>query len=374
MDRFPDNTNKQNHVEQSTSSGVAVPVTEEHTKKLVDKLSAWCTNQAASGALIRDLQTNCPADLQKTGGCQEYIENAILKVHPDIFCRRSENLLIRYLNGHNEVLQDKTDDQHVETFETFHLTKYFPDIQYGLIYRGFYEGGTYDLIDLKSGTRTNVGGDVVLSPGKGRLAVYFSDLEATFSPNVLAVYWVTPNGLVEEFRGQPQEWGPDDLKWTDDQTIEFNKVTFTGVGFNKERHKLRFIGNDISKQGSWNVDGDLKVDKERMQIKLSDIERLAIPNSTIVSVIPTTNGAQVTAYGLSNVDLIFLEASLAGLYHPIRIKAPNPLPLTSCGRTFSKVVIDIEGDPSSLVSKQHTNGSPVLIKTKEGGVVECAFP
>lgn len=372
MDNHPIPQNSQ------ASSGVKVAVTAEQMnedeKKVAAELWGECSITATSGVAATNISENCPEEVKKEGGCLKYAEDFLAKKHPGLFCRKGENLVLKLSNCEFELFKNRTDDSDVENFVSYFFDQYFPDIHYGLLYDSFYEGGTYELVSLDTGTRTNVGGDVVLSPDKRRLAAFFSDLEAGFSPNVLSVYLVTPNGLIEEFKGQPEEWGPDDLKWTDGKTIEFNKVTFSGTGFKKEKHNLQFLGEDISKQGNWKIDGGLQVEKERMQIKLSDIEALVSPNAAIVSVIATTTGAKVTGYGLSDVDALVLPASLASRYLPIRIKASNPSHETYCGRTFSKIIIDIEGDSSTLDSKQHSSFTSVLIKSKDGKTIECPLP
>lgn len=360
------------------SSGIETAVTAEQwkqeRKKVATELWAECLNTPLFGVAPTNAGESCPEAIRNEGGCLKYAEDFLAKKHPGLFCRKGENLVLKLSNGEFELFQNKTDENDLDNFVSYYFDKYLPEIHYGLIYDGFYEGGTYELVNLATGTRKDVGGDVVLSPDKKRVAAFFSDLEAGFSPNVLSVYLVTPHGLVEEFKGQPENWGVDDLKWIDEKTIEFNKVSFEGSVFHNEKHHLQFFGEDISKQGHWQIDRGLQVEKERMQIKLNDIEALVSHNAAIVSVIATSTGAQVTGYGLSDVDAFVLAASLTSRYLSNRIKASNPTHETYCGRIFSKIIIEIEGDSSTLESKQHIGFAPVLIKSKDGNTIECPLP
>jgi len=346
----------------------------EDEKKIAANLWAECVNVVKPTTSLASINENCPEEVQKEGGCSKYQEEFLARKYPSLFCRMGDSLVLKLSNGEFEAFKNNTDDSHVETFTLYSFDKYFPEVRYGLLYEGFYEGGTYELVSFDTGTKTDVGGDVILSPDKKRFAAHFSDLEAGFSPNVLAVYLITPTGLIEEFRGQPEEWGPEDIKWIDSQTIEFNKTTYSDTDFSKEKHHLQFLGGDSTKQGNWEIDGRLRIEKERMQIKLSDIEELVSPNAAIVSVTSTSTGAQVTGYGLSDIDVLLLSSSLSSHYLPIRIRVSAPSHEAYCGKTFSRVIIDIEGDSSTLESKSHVRFTPVLIKTKDGKNIECALP
>ena len=360
------------------SSGVNVAVTAEQLVGGEDKAAAelWgeCSSKTASAVGTTSISESCPEDVKKAGGCLKYAEELLAKKYPELLCRRGKKLLLKLSNGEILKFQNNTDDSNVENFILYFFNKYLAEIHYGLLYNAYYEGGSYELVNLATGKRTEVGGEVILSPDGNRLAVFNADLVAGFSSNVLSVYLVTPSDLVEEFVSQPEEWGPEDLRWIDNQTIEFNKVSFTGNGFEKERHKLQFLGGDISKSGKWGIDEGLHVEKEKMQIKLSDINELVLPNTAIVAVKATPTGAQVTGYGLSDIDALVLSASLASRYKNIRVKASNPIQETYCGRTFSKILIDIEGDSSTLESRQNMGHSAVTIKTKDGQTVECQLP
>jgi hypothetical protein len=212
--------------------------------------------QASSSAMAIDVDKpwyeDCPKEINNFHECQQYLESGILKKYPSLVSRNANQLKIKLSNERTKIISDIINDKDIDKSRVFSFIKYFPSIQYGLLYIQFSEGGSYDLIDMQTGTQTEVLGDAVLSPDNRRLAISFADVVAGFSSNVLAVYHILPVGLVLEFRVLPQEWGPVDLKWRDNRTIVFDKLICCD-NLHDKKLTLRFLSKDISKNGKWSI-------------------------------------------------------------------------------------------------------------------------
>ena len=212
--------------------------------------------QISSSAMAIDVDKpwyeGCPKEIHNVYECKQYLEGGIIKKYPGLVSRKAHQLKIKLSNGRTKIITDVIDENDGDKTRAFSFIKYFPSIQYGLLHVQFYEGGSYDLIDMRTGTQTEVLGEAVLSPDNRRLAIYYADVVAGYSPNVLAVYLVLPRGLVREFEELPQEWGPVDLKWSDNRTIVFDKLVCCDKRHD-ERFTLRFLGKDISKKGEWGI-------------------------------------------------------------------------------------------------------------------------
>lgn len=194
----------------------------------------------------------CPKKIQEDHKCLQYVEGEIYKKYPGLISRKDRNLTIKLSTGRTKVIKNIWNKEDVDKTQAFTFIKYFPSIQYGLLYVQFDEGGSYDLIDMKSGNQTRVGGEAVLSPDNRRLAIFNADVVAEFSLNVLAVYLISPKGITQEFREHPTGWGPVKLKWSDNSTILFDKLVCCDE-HHDEKLTLRFLGKDITKMGTWEI-------------------------------------------------------------------------------------------------------------------------
>ena len=197
-------------------------------------------------------QNNCPIKVDSTFDCAKYLEQEIRKKYPNRVRRVGNTLEIKPSTGPAKVFKNIDSDS--DDFRSYQLIKYFADVDYSLLATTHYEGGTYELIDMKTGKLTNVGGDAVLSPDQQRIAVAHADIEAGYAPNVLSVYLITPSGLIKELDLRPNDWGAEDLKWESNSSISFNRRHWKKDEIVKTKHKLQFQGKDIKMQGKWLAD------------------------------------------------------------------------------------------------------------------------
>jgi hypothetical protein len=193
----------------------------------------------------------CPKEITNVFECNRHIEAAVARIYPGLFLRKGINLEIKLSSGNflriTDVNGNEFDKNHYTSF-----IKYFPEIQYGLLSVDAHEWSTYDLINVKTGKQTNVGGMAELSPDNRRLAIFNCSI-AEFSPCILSVYFITENDISEEFKIEPNDWQPGNLHWIDGKQIEFDELSVDPMHPHEEKHNLRFLVEDVHKTGRWEL-------------------------------------------------------------------------------------------------------------------------
>lgn len=174
--------------------------------------------------------------------CAGHLEAELIRVHPNLFSRKDGTLRLQLANGHAHQFKDvphNPENEYDEQQVSYSLIQFFPEVGYVLVDAAYWEGGTYFLVDMKTGATTDVGGEVVLSPDKRRFAVTNVDIEARFTDNMLAVYRVTADGLVNEFLESPDEWGASDVAWEGNNVVRFARNYWGDSDIQKKTQRLR---------------------------------------------------------------------------------------------------------------------------------------
>ena len=198
------------------------------------------------------IEQGCMDESLKVRLCWPILENAIAKKYPELLQRKENVLGITLING--EKIEVKNDEEHEYAF-----VKYLPEIQYGLLTVKLKKEITFDLVNLKTGAKTRIGGNVLLSPDKHRLAVFPVDNDEGLTPNVVAVYLVTANDVLKEYQNESSKWRVSDLGWINSETIEVTTVD-PGDRFNdRNRNILLFAGKDTKEFGEWKADTAINV-------------------------------------------------------------------------------------------------------------------
>lgn len=111
-----------------------------------------------------------------------------------------------------------------------------------LVAVSFYEGGTYVLVDERSGNQTHVMAPPLLSPDGRRFAAASLDLEAGYGPNGLQVWSVTGLGprLEWEITGG-ESWGASDPAWLGPDVVEFTRHTVVPRRPEPVRARMRLV-------------------------------------------------------------------------------------------------------------------------------------
>lgn len=157
--------------------------------------------------------------------CAENFEAKLSKAHPEIFSRSDSKLVVTLRNGSKKTYTDTADNEDQVTGKWYNFVQYYPEIGYALIAIHYYEGGAYYFVNLSSGNEFKVAAFPVLSPDGKRIGVANTDLEANFTPNILAVYALNQNGLVTEFIEKPKDWGAESIRWITNEELSFTKNT-----------------------------------------------------------------------------------------------------------------------------------------------------
>jgi len=212
---------------------------------------------AAVAPVASHARATCPERTRNYHECSLYLESLVIQSHPNRFVRNGNSLKVKLQNGKTARFTDTPSDkdgQNSDDVVAYAVVKYFSDIHYALIAVAFWEGGTYYLLNMTTGEKIEIGGEAVLSPDKRRIAVWLMDIEAGYSPNVLAIYRISSRGPVSEFLAKPNDWGPADVSWRNSQAVEFTKNYWGETGIQIKKQTLRFQGNNIKAGGKWQVE------------------------------------------------------------------------------------------------------------------------
>lgn len=167
-------------------------------------------------------ERKCPKTIHNSYQCSQFLENQLAKDYPKLFSRAGLQLVISLANGKRKTYVDIPDEKNHGVEGTwYNLVQYYPEIGYGLIAVQYYEGGTYYLVNMTNGKDKEIISSPEISPDRKRIAVANVDLESRYTPNILSVFELRPGGLVTEFLEKPDDWGPGNLRWVNNQEISF---------------------------------------------------------------------------------------------------------------------------------------------------------
>lgn len=157
---------------------------------------------------------SCPKNILNFYECQRYVENKVVADFPKSFTRTGGKLTVKLSNGKALTFENAQANTSAENYVDYALVRYFPDINYSVLYKQYYEGGSYDLINMASGKTLEIWGNAEMSPDKRRLAI-FNWFEQR--PLGFAIYLVTDNGLVQEFKSEELAM---EAKWQNATTVD----------------------------------------------------------------------------------------------------------------------------------------------------------
>jgi hypothetical protein len=182
-------------------------------------------------------------------------EPRLLQIYPHIFSRKDQTLTVNLRNGSSKAFTNVVAKKPQDDGGEYWLDAYYPDIHYALIRSSYWlgEGQSYDLLDLRSGNTFDVGGYPTLSPDKTRFAVEMEDISAGYFENLLAVYKITPQDLVLEFKLNPQEWGVADIRWQNSLRLTFNKKTWGPANELVVQKKILLGKKTLTGKTTWSI-------------------------------------------------------------------------------------------------------------------------
>jgi hypothetical protein len=106
-----------------------------------------------------------------------------------------------------------------------------------LLFRYQYQFGEVEgflLVNNKNGNQCDVPGKPVLSPDSKRFAIASIDLEAKYNPNILVIYRLDKDSCRVEYSIEPADWGASKVRWINNNSVEYKKVTMTETGLKSE--------------------------------------------------------------------------------------------------------------------------------------------
>src|SRR5688572_6752447 len=156
-------------------------------------------------------------------GKAEAMEKYLLKTNSQYFSIQDSTLVLKLQNGKQLKFPkwDSVNDL------GYNFENFFPDINYYLLRVQFYEGDGWMLVNQKNGASQFVGGRPYFSPDKKQVIAGNLDLEAGYSFNGLQYFIVVGDSLKKEWELEINNWGPEAIKWTSNNSVDIKKAYWT---------------------------------------------------------------------------------------------------------------------------------------------------
>ncbi|MCO1334231.1 hypothetical protein MO867_07725 [Microbulbifer sp. OS29] len=186
-----------------------------------------------------DNKFDCPK-IHNSLTCARAIEDRLLEEL--IFVSRTKpfQLALTLKNGETKVYTDFLVKDRPTKNQAFSALEQIND-SFLLIHRQLWEASSYILLDLDSGIEYLLSGYPLLSPQGIYLLVAEQDLDAGFNKNILKVYYLAGKFPKIIFEIEPENWGPDRVRWTTENTVEFSKKQFNS-NYNQAEGSTLFLG------------------------------------------------------------------------------------------------------------------------------------
>jgi hypothetical protein len=167
--------------------------------------------------------------------CAQAVERARLAVPGAAAYRRDDRLLIRLGRGDTLMLTNSPDSAGVAG-ASYSYVAHLRAVAHHLVEIQYYEGRAFLLISDRSGRRTVISGYPVISPDSSRIVTASVDLEAGYDPTEIAIWRVSADSLLPEWRLDPRTlaagpesaWGPADAEWITPTEIRVRKEYRSG--------------------------------------------------------------------------------------------------------------------------------------------------
>jgi hypothetical protein len=166
----------------------------------------------------------CPKTISNSYECAQYLEKIAFDKYAKFAFRKDGTLFITLTTG----AQTKFNDKNTSPNEMvgYNLVEVYPDIGYALIHEQYWEGGTYDLVNLQSGQIEEIKGWPLISPSKKYLvSINFGGVSG-YTDSVIKIYRLARPHLILDWSLMPP-WAPSDPHWITDSKLELLKNTFS---------------------------------------------------------------------------------------------------------------------------------------------------
>ena len=201
------------------------------TLLLVSILTSGCSSKSKYNRAGFDPEKIC-SNTENTFECARAVEKALVDIYPDIAARDNNVLYLKLINGKTVVLSDTTSNTgEEESVRYFSLIDYLEKEKIFLLEEQWWEGGTYQLIDRRTGVMTEVMGPPVFSPKRDYFVTEFGDIESGYAANGLEIWTLSDKDeLLKVFELYPDDWAPDSIRWISDNSLEVKRFVYDDEG------------------------------------------------------------------------------------------------------------------------------------------------
>ena len=117
-----------------------------------------------------------------------------------------------------------------ELFAVYTYKNLFKDVGFIQVHCDGWESRCEFLINIETGEKTMLWGELKFSPGKEKVISYNVDLEAGFTPNGFQLFQMKDKSLSKVFDAYMEKWGPKEIKWESDTAILIKRVRYDDRG------------------------------------------------------------------------------------------------------------------------------------------------
>lgn len=165
---------------------------------------------------------------------------------------RPKQLIVHAWNGSRIVLVDRPCELSIPNCVQHTYHSFFKDIYQHLIREDFYEGGSYVLIDARSGIRTSIQSPPVISPDSKRFATSSFGYPADYEPTGIQIWnllGLSPK-LEYSIDLTTETWGPGVVTWQSPTSIKGTRLLKDrSTGGYRHDGKFELILNE----GNWKL-------------------------------------------------------------------------------------------------------------------------
>lgn len=172
---------------------------------------------------------SCP-ELDNQQECAIKFEKLFLDAHPGFVSQDEKFLRIRSKAGRYVLLRNGDPEVFPDSSCPRNVLELQGNGKFLVMREQFFEGNTWQLLDLRNGKLTETFGYSLFSPSGARFVAASEDLDAGYSDTVLDIYQVSASGIKRTFRAiQPKEpgWAARDIRWDGEDTIRFLQVKYS---------------------------------------------------------------------------------------------------------------------------------------------------
>lgn len=176
-------------------------------------------------------------------------EEDMFSVYGDYVFRPDSTILcIVTIQGDTLLFKDSGEFQSPEEFFRYQLIDFLPDQNYWVIETGGYEWIEWCLVNGKTGSMEIAIASPVPSPDGLRFLCAKEDIVACYIYNGIQIWRLEHDKLVLEFEDVDVPWGPVDVMWLDDSTIDFQKHSYS---WDTWEETFRPGSLSLSAEGTW---------------------------------------------------------------------------------------------------------------------------